>query len=359
MVMEAFVFQRCWRVRAARCVARASGSITRCPQDDLVEVVAVSVPLLYDSEAGWAADQRLDIWCGKQLLLVAVIPRCAIQVTVAGEVECYAWVRSTATMANQPAGAHVLIVGGVSVNDPGGHDKYPYNFINSAARRAIAFRGNAHVLLYAPSYTIRVRKQKSEHRSVQITLVDECALPLRLDICPNLFVTKVKNPHHFLDVLRGSGSKNGFAVATISGADDLTAALNGFESIETVHYFGHSNKTLMFLQYSTTGQLPAVGEVIWGKDQAANVKASQFTSTATFATYGCNQGEVGGLAESLRELWRIRTIGSQGKTDFDTIGQGMTFPKSTGGYYEYPTPTQTGDGKSWITPPRRLLKEPF
>ncbi len=80
-------------------------------------------------------------------------------------------------MAPPTAGVHIVIVGGVSVNDPGDHDQFPYNFINPAARRAIAFKGNTHVLMFTPPYEKRVRDQKKEHSTVKYSVVDEVQSP--------------------------------------------------------------------------------------------------------------------------------------------------------------------------------------
>jgi hypothetical protein len=263
-------------------------------------------------------------------------------------------------MADPTTGNHVVIVGGVSVNDPGGHDAYPYNFINPGAKRAIAFGKNVHLILYEPSYEIRVRDQLKEHSSVTITMVDDCYVPMvSAASCPSLFKHKVKNVHHFLEVVRRSADKNGFGLSTIRTADDLTAKLNDFDAIETIHYFGHSNADYCFLQYSTTGKSPAIGEVVWGLDDAKKVDSSKFIQTATFATYGCNQGEVGALADQLRTQWKIRTIGSEGKTSYVPIGQGQAFPESASGYYQYPTPALGADKFTWTYPARRPLPDPF
>jgi hypothetical protein len=193
-----------------------------------------------------------------------------------------------------------------------------------------------------------------------ITMVDDCYVPMiSAASCPSLLKHKVKNVHHFLDVITRTANKNGFGLSTIRTADDLTAKLNSFDAIETIHYFGHSNRDYCLLQYSTTGTPPAIGEVVWGLDDAKKVNPSKFVPTATFATYGCNQGEIGALADQLRTQWKIRTIGSEGKTSYVPIGQGQAFPDSVSGYYQCPTPTLGADKSSRTFPARQPLPDPF
>lgn len=251
---------------------------------------------------------------------------------------------------------HVVIIGGISVNDPGRHDRFPYNFINPGIKRGIAYRQakkEVTVIVFAPPYRTRATDQRGEHKVVEMTWLDSCREDRHVPPpCPQgSKVYKIKNPEHLLNVPRDSASKHRFALVEIDRADRLTGTLNSLGKIERIDYFGHSDKTRLFLQYSTRGS-PRV-EVAWGADEAAKVPASKFTPTATFTSFGCNQGDAGGLASKLRELWGIRTVGSEGKTDYEPIGQGKAFPSSADGYFEYAKPQMT-DGRR-VVPGRERL----
>jgi hypothetical protein len=251
---------------------------------------------------------------------------------------------------------HVVIIGGISVNDPGRHDRFPYNFINPGIKRAIAYRQAkkpVSVIVVAPPYRIRVRDQRVEHKVVEMTWLDSCRVDRHVPPpCPQgSKVHKIKNPDHMLNVLRASARKHRFALIEIDRRAQLTGTLNSFGKIESVDYFGHSDKTRLFLIYSTT--VAGAAEETWAADEAAKVPASKFTPTATFTSFGCNQGDAGGLASKLRELWGIRTVGSEGKTDYGPIGQGKAFPSSADGYFEYAKP-RTTDGRR-VLPARERI----
>jgi hypothetical protein len=231
---------------------------------------------------------------------------------------------------------HIIIVGGISVNDKNDHDKYPYNFINPAVRRAkalIAAKGSVQMIMYTPSYETRVKNQKEEHSIVE---------------------NPKKDPEHFVKTVEAAAKKQGFTLHKIKSAAELTDKLKGFNDIATIDFFGHSNDKAMFLEYGSV--TPEKSTDFWSKADAASIKPTQFTKSAVFASYGCYQGDPGGLAESLRESWRIRTIGSKDKTDFENTGRGATFPKSKKGYYEYPAPAvdKKGDLVRPLPPAKQL-----
>ena len=56
---------------------------------------------------------------------------------------------------------------------------------------------------------------------------------------------------------------------------------------------------------------------------------------AKISSYGCSQGDPGGLMQILNKNWNINTKGSTGKTDYKPIGRGSTFLSSNNGYVEY------------------------
>jgi hypothetical protein len=218
---------------------------------------------------------------------------------------------------------HIIIVGGTSVNNAT-HDANPWNFINPAIRRGKALKTSVSVILYTPSYERRVANQKKEHSSVE---------------------NPKKDPQYFANKVESVAKDNKFTLYKITSAADLTAKLKTFTSIATIDYFGHSNPNAMFLEYSSLED--SVSKDYWQASDAPTIKPSQFTKSAVFASYGCNQGDAGALAEKLREVWRIRTIGSRGKTDFEITGPfgGPTFPTSAGGYVEYPAPAVDDKGQ--------------
>lgn len=215
------------------------------------------------------------------------------------------------------AGTNVIIIGGVSVNDVS-HDGNPFNFINPAVRLGKKFKTDVQLILYTPSYERRVTGQKKEHSSV---------------------TNPQKKLSYFKDVVSTAATQNKFTLTTITTAAGLTTALKAVPSIATLSYYGHSNVTDIFLEYSSI--TAAVSKDTWGESEAKKVPTTQFAAGATFASYGCNQGDPNGLCEQLRQLWKIPTVGSVGKTDFSNTGPfgGPMFPTSASGYVQYPAPS--------------------
>lgn len=223
---------------------------------------------------------------------------------------------------------HFVVIGGVSVNDKT-HDAFPYNFINSGVRKAKKIAGDVTVVIYAPSYVRRVENQSKEHSTVTVT--QSCS-------SADVFGYKITywcedNKRHFLDVTKKAVLGAGKKYKEISTAADLTSVLVAESKIESIHYFGHSNPDSLFLEYSSVS--PGSSMDYWGASDAASVPKANFASGAQFVSYGCNQGDRGGLAEKLHALWDITATGSDGKTDFGPIGRGETYPTSANGYYQY------------------------
>jgi RHS repeat-associated protein len=208
----------------------------------------------------------------------------------------------------------VVISGGVSVNDPNSHDRSAWNFLNAAARSAKALKEKyieagdkdtrVFVIMYTPSYERRAIFEK-------------------------------KQKDYYLNIMKKSAGKYGFELLTITSASELTSALNKFKNkqLSSVEYFGHSNIDALFLEYSSVRS--GVSTDTWGVSEANKVNKDIFSPIAFFASYGCYQGEQTGLMEKLHQVWSIITKGSIGTTDYKPIGQGYTYPTSTGGYIEY------------------------
>ncbi|MCA0240768.1 MAG: hypothetical protein LCI02_07880 [Proteobacteria bacterium] len=219
-----------------------------------------------------------------------------------------------------PKKKRIIVIGGISVNDAGGHDKSPWNFINPGLRRAKALATSGQsveVLFYAPSYERRARAQKTEADSVD---------------------NPQKNAQYFESVVKNAADKNGYTVTKISSSHDLTTRIAANTSIQSVEYFGHSNDHALFLEYSSVK--PGTSTDSWGIVGASSIPNSNFTEDGYFASYGCNQGEKNGLMQHLRAIWNIRTIGAVGKTDYEAAGVfgGPTYPSAGDRYVEFPAP---------------------
>src|SRR5262249_23764670 len=97
----------------------------------------------------------------------------------------------------------------------------------------------------------------------------------------------------------------------------------------------------------------------WGVKEAVNIKPSQFTKSAVFASYGCNQGDAGGLAEKLRALGRGPWTRGRATTAVGRTGRlrGPTTPPTAHQYVEYPAPSVNDKGGLVKPlPPARPLK---
>lgn len=217
----------------------------------------------------------------------------------------------------------VVVIGGISVNDPNSHDDSPWNFINPGVRRAraLAKKSRVRIVFYGPSYERRVKNQRKEHRSVA-----------------NL----QKRPLYFQEVVANAAKGAGIEFVAIASAAELTAQLNALSNIASVDYFGHSNVDLIFLEYGSIKTSQATDT--WGLVEALSVSPTHFTADATFSSYGCDQGEVNGLMDRLRQFWRVSTVGSRGATQYEECGAygGPDFPKSSKAYVRYaPLPPGT------------------
>ncbi len=224
-------------------------------------------------------------------------------------------------------GTHVVIIGGISVNDPK-HDKYPYNFINPALRLAKELKARGKtvlVLMHAYSYEQRVLKHEDEDRRVQYDDVPDD-----------------KRKHHYWNVTKKTTDANQIPLKAFLRPSDLTAELNALPAIESIHYFGHSDAHAMFVQYHVDSKGP---DRKWGPIMAGNVQKAKFVPGASFVSLGCFQAEPGGLAAKLRDMWGIRTVGAHVRTDYSsTVDDLKIFPYTKEGYFEYPAPVPGSSG---------------
>ncbi len=253
-----------------------------------------------------------------------------------GSLNLYSFLANNGINAIERLGLDGLVVaGGTSVNDPNGHDKSAWNFLNSAARRAKELveiyrrdprkyrDAKVYLIMYTPSYE---RRARAEGRPLD----------------------------YFLQIMQNSAARDGWTLVTITSKDELTYHFNKSKTkgVTSIDYFGHSNADNIFLEYSSV--TPEVSTDYWGAEDAARVRKEIFseettiqivdgrrvrrtTPTAVFFSFGCNQGDPDGLAQKLHELWGIITKGSIGKTDFAPTGRAVTYwPDTEGGWKTYP-----------------------
>lgn len=195
-------------------------------------------------------------------------------------------------------GSHVIIAGGTSVKDPGGHDKSGWNFLNAAANRAKNIKQNdptakVTVIMYSPADLSYQKRGVSEG----------------------------KGKEYYEKTMRDSAARNGFDLIIIRKADQLTPTLNTAKDgqIEQLEYFGHSNPNDFLLEYSS--DKPGQSTDYWGKQKndIAGVRKGIFAAGGEVNLYGCNLGNAGGLAQEMRNRWGLKTTASDTKTDFESI----------------------------------------
>ncbi|MCW3071978.1 MAG: hypothetical protein JWO44_1868, partial [Bacteroidetes bacterium] len=198
------------------------------------------------------------------------------------------------------SGNYVIIAGGTSVNDPGGHDKKGSNFLDSAARRAKDIIANnpgakVTVIMYSP---------------------DDLSYQKRA-------VTDKKDKFFYEDLMRDSATKNKYELVIIKKGTELTPLLNTAKDgqIKQLEYFGHSNASDFLLEYSSS--VPARSTDRWGMggSEVTGVRKEIFQPTGEVIFYGCNLGDTGGLGEDVKKRWGLETTASDIKTDYSsTVG---------------------------------------
>ncbi len=193
-------------------------------------------------------------------------------------------------------GSHVIIAGGTSVKDPGGHDESGWNFLNAASVRAQNIKKNdptakVTVIMYSP---VNLSYQKRA-------------------------VSEGKNKDYYEKIMSDSARNKGFELIIIRKADQLTPTLNTAKDgqVKQLEYFGHSNPDDFFLEYSS--DKPSVTTDFWGKRDVANVRKGMFAVGAEVNLYGCNLGAAGGLAQEMKNKWGFKTTASDTATNFKTV----------------------------------------
>jgi RHS repeat-associated protein len=255
--------------------------------------------------ARWYAP-RLGRWLSPDPLFLEQPDKC---LESPGECNLYSYAANNPVAFVDPLGLDsYLVAGGVSVRDPGGHDRFSWNFLNAAALRAkdLKNRGVAkpiHVVMYTPSYERRAQAEG-------------------------------KSKEHYVGIMQSSAKKHGYELHLVRSGDELTSFLSKTKpgQIERLEYFGHSNNARMFLEYSSIQS--GVSTDSWGIDEAKKIAASRFASGAEFFSGGCHQGMPGGLAQQMSQRFKFEATGSTTKTDYAPIGQGNWRPSGTYQTYE-------------------------
>jgi RHS repeat-associated protein len=205
-------------------------------------------------------------------------------------------------------GNTVIVAGSTSVNDPEGHDKSGWNFLNSAASRAkeiIAKNPNAKVtvIMYSPENLGYQKRGQVEG----------------------------KGKTHYEDIMKKSAKEKGFQLIIIRKSSELTPTLNTASKgqIKMFEYFGHSNEKDFLLEYSS--DKPSRSTDYWGKTKSdvSAVKKEIFDPAGAVNLYGCNLGAAGGLAENMHSLWGLQTTASTTKTDYETVVGSAWKPRGT------------------------------
>jgi RHS repeat-associated protein len=208
--------------------------------------------------------------------------------------------KQQAPAAPQPGGTvtgtHVIIAGATSVNDPGGHDKTGWNFLNASANRAKDIKKNdptakVTVIMYSPTDLGYQKRGVSEG----------------------------KGKDHYETIMKNSAAKNGYELIIIRKADQLTPTLNTAKDgqVKQLEYFGHSNASSFLLEYSS--DKPEKSTDYWGKGDLASVRKGIFAAGGAINLYGCYLGGTGGLGEEMKRQWGLKTTASDTKTDFQSV----------------------------------------
>lgn len=173
-------------------------------------------------------------------------------------------------------------------------------------------------LMYAPAYRTRASNEGRK---------DEAGKP---------------DPEFHNKLMTKAAARDGYEVKFVNSAKATTEEMTKItkeEALSSLKYFGHANSDTMLLNYGerrpATGSEDYATETIRTSDITKAIDKKNLTSNAKIESFGCNQGDRGGMMEQLRDHYNVETIGSKGKTQYGPIGGGEKFPTSDGGYETY------------------------
>jgi hypothetical protein len=100
------------------------------------------------------------------------------------------------------------------------------------------------------------------------------------------------------------------------------------ESLDAIDYYGHAGPDAMMLDFD------GESKDYLNLDSWKNLNTKKFSPLFAFYSYGCFQGQSGGLMNNLALLWNVKTLGSD---DFTLYYKMLTpwKPASKGKYIEY------------------------
>ena len=231
-----------------------------------------------------------------------------------GGVNLYALLHNSVVMLIDRLGLdEVIITGGTSVNDPGGHDASAVNFLNASGRAA--------------KEAVERNKRKPECKVVMLLYSE----PYR-----RRAIAEKKDPEYYVNLILAHATKTGYVIREFKSAGDIPDELNKCKDISNLEFYGHANAELLFYEYSSTPETnrdPGTGEAVSNDNGGAkDFKGAPFAPGATVKLYGCCCGEPGGIAEQLGKQG-VSASGAIGKTDYVPVGQGKTRPAAPGGYF--------------------------
>lgn len=221
------------------------------------------------------------------------------------------------------------MIGGVRrAPDPKGeHDLSSHHFYTAAAReaqkRAEALRKSGStdkltVIMYEPAYEVRATNDKKADPA-----------------------TGTVDPHYHRKLMEKAASRDHYEVKFVRTKKEMLdemAKATATNPMKNGGYFGHTTKDKFLLDYGENPPPSGTTEdVAYQTISLDDLKKAgvRFQPDAHFASYGCNQGEPGGMMEQLSKDQHIKTSGSDGKTKYQAIGQGYSIPYSVNGYSTY------------------------
>lgn len=225
--------------------------------------------------------------------------------------------------------SEVYLVGGVhrTGDSKNTHDNSAHHFYTSAARvagqRADALRKSGSpdkvsVIMYEPAYEVRAMNDGKTEPA-----------------------TGAKDPRFHQKIMEDSARRHNYDLKFVrSKAEMLQKMSNATASspMKKGGYFGHSSKDKLLIDYGQTP--PPAGtsqDVACQTIDADDLKKAgvNFHPDAHFTSYGCFQGEPGGMMEQMSKNHGITTSGSRGRSNYESVGQGYAIPRSTNEYSSF------------------------
>ena len=153
--------------------------------------------------------------------------------------------------------------------------------------------------------------------------------------------TGALDPHFQRKIMEASARLHNYDLKFVGSKAEMLqemAKATAINPMKNGGYFGHSSPQKLLLDYGQNPPPPGSAEDVAhqtiGADDFRNAGV-RFHPDAHFASYGCRQGEPGGMMEKLSRDHNIKTTGSVGKTSYKAIGQSLAIPYSANGYTSF------------------------